>query len=43
MKELLSPILTKFGGILSKMQQETDEQKQLVYAECLGSAMAFAR
>ncbi|XP_064632186.1 exportin-T-like [Lineus longissimus] len=42
MKELLSPILNKFGGILNKMQRERDEQKQLMYAECLASAMAFA-
>ena len=43
MKELLSPIVTKFDNLLNKLRAEEDERKQLAYAECLNQAMAFAR
>ena len=43
MKELLSPIVSKFDSLLQSMVSATDEQQQQAYAECLSQAMAFAR
>ena len=43
MKQLLTPIVSKFDALLQSMVGETDEQRQLAYAQCLVQAMAFAR
>ena len=43
MKQLLAPIVSKFEGLLSSMMAEQDEDRQLLYAQCLGQAMACAR
>ena len=43
MRQLLAPIVSKFDTLLQRMLAETDESKQLAYAQCLSQAMAFAR
>ena len=43
MKQMLAPIVSKFSDLLRSMSTETDEKKQLEYANCLSHAMAFAR
>lgn len=43
MKQLLLPIATKFNTMLTKLQEETDEKRQLAYAECIHNAMSLAR
>ncbi|XP_050413849.2 exportin-T isoform X2 [Patella vulgata] len=42
MKNLLAPIASKFEGLLTKLYQENDEDKQLAYAKCVNNAMALA-
>lgn len=43
MKELLSPIASKFESLLSKLQGETDEKRQYAYAQSINMATSLAR
>ena len=43
MRQLLAPIVSKFDVLLQQMLNETNEAKQMAYAQCLSQAMAFAR
>lgn len=43
MRRILAPIVEKFEGLLAKACVETDEAKQLLYAQCLHTAMSLAR
>ena len=43
MKQLLSPIVSKFETLLQRMAAEGDETRQEAYCECLTQAMSFAR
>lgn len=42
MKELLSPIASKFESLLSKLQGETDEKRQYAYAQSINMATSLA-
>ncbi|KAJ8301279.1 hypothetical protein KUTeg_020266 [Tegillarca granosa] len=42
MKELLSPIASKFENLLNKLAVETDERKQTEYAQTINTATALA-
>ncbi|KAK3101339.1 hypothetical protein FSP39_002843 [Pinctada imbricata] len=42
MKELLSPIATKFEGLLNKLQTEMDEKRRLAYAQSINTATSLA-
>ncbi|KAK3579421.1 hypothetical protein CHS0354_029730 [Potamilus streckersoni] len=42
MKEVLAPIAETFTVMLEKMATETNEQKQLLYAQSISNAMALA-
>ncbi|ESO82555.1 hypothetical protein LOTGIDRAFT_197880 [Lottia gigantea] len=42
MRNLLAPIVSKFEGLLTKLNRETDEEKQLAYARCINNAMGLA-
>ncbi|XP_064605610.1 exportin-T-like isoform X2 [Liolophura sinensis] len=42
MRRILAPIVEKFEGLLAKACVETDETKQLLYAQCLHTAMSLA-
>ena len=42
MKELLTPIASKFTAMLDKLRQESDEKRQEAYAECMQNAMSLA-
>lgn len=43
MKELLSPIASKFESLLSKLHGETDEKRQYAYAQSINMATSLAR
>jgi hypothetical protein len=43
MKNLLSPIATKFESLLTKLVAETNQEKQLAYAQSINTATALAR
>lgn len=43
MKELLSPIASKFESLLSKLQGETEEKRQYAYAQSINMATSLAR
>ena len=43
MMSLLSPVIQDFNVIYTKLCQESDENLQQSYAECLNCAMSFAR
>lgn len=43
MRQLLAPIVTKFDSMLEGMMAESDEMRQLAFAQCLNQAMGFAR
>ncbi|XP_076106455.1 exportin-T-like isoform X2 [Mytilus galloprovincialis] len=42
MKNLLSPIATKFESLLTKLVAETNQEKQLAYAQSINTATALA-
>ncbi|XP_062575597.1 exportin-T-like isoform X1 [Saccostrea cucullata] len=42
MKELLSPIASKFESLLNKLQVETDEKRQFAYAQSINMATSLA-
>ncbi|CAG5117342.1 unnamed protein product, partial [Candidula unifasciata] len=42
MKQLLLPIASKFNIMLTKLQEEQDEKRQLAYADCIHNAMSLA-
>ncbi|XP_035825468.1 exportin-T isoform X2 [Aplysia californica] len=42
MKQLLTPIASKFDAMLNRLRQETDEKRQQAYAECIHNAMSLA-
>ncbi|KAK2148689.1 hypothetical protein LSH36_487g04031 [Paralvinella palmiformis] len=42
MRQLLAPIVSKFDILLQQMLSESDDTKQMAYAQCLSQAMAFA-
>ncbi|XP_069101295.1 exportin-T-like isoform X2 [Argopecten irradians] len=42
MKQLLSPIATKFEGLLAKFVAETDERRKLAYAHSINMSTALA-
>ncbi|ELU12326.1 hypothetical protein CAPTEDRAFT_150306 [Capitella teleta] len=42
MRHLLSPIVGKYDDLLQAMMQEQDEQRQLLYAQCLSQALNYA-
>ncbi|BFZ08391.1 hypothetical protein BsWGS_11430 [Bradybaena similaris] len=42
MKQLLLPIASKFNTMLTKLQEEQDEKRQLAYADCIHNAMSLA-
>ena len=43
MKQILAPIAAKFAVLMDKLKSETDEQKQLAYAQSINNAMGLAR
>ena len=43
MKQILAPIAAKFSMLMDKLKAETDEQKQLAYAQSINNAMGLAR
>ena len=43
MKDLLTPIASKFTIILSRLNAEQDEKTQQAYANCLNNSMSLAR
>ena len=43
MKELLTPIASKFTILLGRLDEEQDEKIQQAYADCLTNAMSLAR
>ena len=43
MKQILAPIAAKFAVLMEKLESETDEQKQLAYAQSINNAMGLAR
>lgn len=43
MKQVLAPIAAKFTSLMEKMVAETDQAKQLAYAQSINNAMALAR
>lgn len=42
MRSLLTPLMEAFGVLLSKLLQETDEERQAALADCLSHAVGFA-
>lgn len=42
MRSLLSPLMEAFGLLLSKLLQETEEDRQAALADCLSHAVGFA-
>ena len=43
MRRLLAPIVSKYEGVFQRMVAETDPKKQLMCAQCLTQAVAYAR
>lgn len=43
MRSLLAPLMDAFRLLLTKLLHETDEERQVVLADCLSHAVGFAR
>ncbi|RUS73434.1 hypothetical protein EGW08_018809 [Elysia chlorotica] len=42
MKQLLTPIASKFGTMLARLSEEQDEKTQQAYADCVNNSMSLA-